>query len=188
MCAVCHAGFEMLEIWLESLWKGQYTYMRHVQSKSVIKATWNYNMNITVNDVVESLWAVICACVERRGGRYGKNIILRFKILCHIGFTILQVVWAVQPNEFPYYKAFQGNKEKRMADIYNNNNNFVHLYRAFLGTQSTLHRSGGISSTTSNVQHPPGGCDGSHSAPECPPHNTLLVERRWWSQSVYGND
>ncbi len=36
---VCHGGFERLEIWLESLWKGQYTYVYHVQSKSVIKAT-----------------------------------------------------------------------------------------------------------------------------------------------------
>ncbi len=64
MCAVHYDGFEMLEIWLESLWKGQYTYVQHVQSKSVIKATYNYNKNITVNDVVESLCAVDCACVE----------------------------------------------------------------------------------------------------------------------------
>ncbi len=34
-------------------------------------------------------------------------------------------------------------------------NNLLHLYSAFLGTQSALHR-GGISSTTTNVQHPPG--------------------------------
>ncbi len=48
-----------------------------------------------------------------KGGRYGKNIISRFffyfyffyitihdfiTILCHVGFTILQVVWALQPN------------------------------------------------------------------------------------------
>ncbi len=59
MCAVRHDGFETLEIWLESLWKGQYTYVQHVQSKSVIKATLNYNKNITVNDVV------LCVCVER---------------------------------------------------------------------------------------------------------------------------
>ncbi len=65
MCAVRHDGFEILEIWLESLWKGQYTYVQHVQSKSVIKATYNYNKTITVNDVVESLCAVFCACVER---------------------------------------------------------------------------------------------------------------------------
>ncbi len=38
MCAVRHDGFEMLEIWLESLWKGQYTYVQHVQSKSVCKS------------------------------------------------------------------------------------------------------------------------------------------------------
>ncbi len=65
MYAVCHDGFEMLEIWLESLWKGQYTYVQHVQSKSVIKATYNYSKNITVNDIVESLFAVFCACIER---------------------------------------------------------------------------------------------------------------------------
>ncbi len=64
MCSVCHDGFEMLDIWLESLWKGQYTYVQHVQSKSVIKATYNYSKNITVNDVVESLCAVFCASVE----------------------------------------------------------------------------------------------------------------------------
>ncbi len=39
MFAVPHDGFEMLEIWLESIWKEQYTYVQHVQSKSVIKAT-----------------------------------------------------------------------------------------------------------------------------------------------------
>ncbi len=50
---------------MESLWKGQYTYVEHVQSKSVIKATENYNKNITVNDIVEYLCAVFCACVER---------------------------------------------------------------------------------------------------------------------------
>ncbi len=83
---------------------------------------------------------------------------------------------------------------------HNNNNNSVHLYSAFLGTQSALHRMGGISSTTTNVQHPPGWCDGSHSAPEHTPHTILLVERRqsneanqcmgmirrpWWSEA-YG--
>ncbi len=61
---------------------------------------------------------------------------------------------------------------------HNNNNYSVHLYSAFLGTQSTLHRMGGISSTTTNVQYPPGWCDGSHIAPERPPHTILLVERR----------
>ncbi len=65
MCAVHHDGFEMLEIWLESLWKWQYTYVWPVQSKSVIKATYNYNKNITVNYVVEYLFAVFCACAER---------------------------------------------------------------------------------------------------------------------------
>ncbi len=60
----------------------------------------------------------------------------------------------------------------------NNNNNLLHLYSAFLDTQSALHSKGGISSSTTSVQHPPGWCDGSHSAPERPPHTSLLVERR----------
>ncbi len=48
---------------------------------------------------------------------------------------------------------------------------------------------GGDSSTTTSVQHPPGWCDGSHIAPERPPHTSLLVERRQWcSQSVCGDD
>ncbi len=81
---------------------------------------------------------------------------------------------------------------------YNNNINLLHLYSAFLGTQSTLHSKWDISSSTTNVQHPPGWCDGSHSAPERPPHTSLLVERRpsdeanqcmgiirrpWWSEA-----
>ncbi len=38
----------------------------------------------------------------------------------------------------------------------NNNNNLLHLYSAFLDTQSALHSKGAISSSTTNVQHPPG--------------------------------
>ncbi len=38
----------------------------------------------------------------------------------------------------------------------NNNNNLLHLYSAFLDTQSALHSKGTISSSTTNVQHPPG--------------------------------
>ncbi len=82
--------------------------------------------------------------------------------------------------------------------LYNNNNNLLHLYSAFLDTQSALHSKGAISSSTTNVQHPPGWCNGSHSAPECPPHTSLVVERRqsdeanqcmgmirrpWWSEA-----
>jgi len=52
-----------------------------------------------------------------------------------------------------------------------------------------LYIEGGISSTTTNVQHLPERRNGSHIAPERPPHTILLVERRqWWSQSVYGDD
>ncbi len=39
---------------------------------------------------------------------------------------------------------------------YSNTNNLLHLYSAFLGTQSALHSKGGISSNTTSVQHPPG--------------------------------
>ncbi len=38
----------------------------------------------------------------------------------------------------------------------NNNNNLLHLYSAFLDTQSALHSKGAISLSTTNVQHPPG--------------------------------
>ncbi len=38
----------------------------------------------------------------------------------------------------------------------NNNNNLLHLYSTFLDTQSALHSKGAISSSTTNVQHPPG--------------------------------
>ncbi len=31
MCAVRHDGFEILEIWLESLWKGQNTYVQRAE-------------------------------------------------------------------------------------------------------------------------------------------------------------
>ncbi len=48
----------------------------------------------------------------------------------------------------PKYEPFINNN--------NNNNNLLHLYSAFLDTQSALHSKGGISSSTTNVQHPPG--------------------------------
>ncbi len=37
-----------------------------------------------------------------------------------------------------------------------NNNLLLHLYIAFLDIQSALHSKGAISSSTTNVQHPPG--------------------------------
>ncbi len=57
-----------------------------------------------------------------------------------------------------------------------NNNNSLYLYSAFLGAQSALHTRGGISSSTTSVQHPPGWCDGSHSAPQRPSHTQIY----WW--------
>ncbi len=44
----------------------------------------------------------------------------------------------------------------KKGDLSDNNNNFLHLYSAFLDTQSALHSKGAISSSTTNVQHPPG--------------------------------
>ncbi len=55
--------------------------------------------------------------------------------------------------------------------------NSLHLYSAFLGTQSALHRRGGISSSTYSVQHPPEWRDGSHSAPERSPHTSYRWRR-----------
>ncbi len=87
---------------------------------------------------------------------------------------------------------------KKLLLYINKNNNLLHLYSTFLDTQRALHSKGAISSSTTNVQHPPGWCDGSHSAPERPPHTSLLVERRqsdeanqcmgmirrpWWSEA-----
>ncbi len=54
------------------------------------------------------------------------------------------------------------------------NNNFVHLYSAFLDTQSTLHRRG-VS------PHPPPVCSihlNDATAARTPPHTSLLMERR----------
>ncbi len=76
-------------------------------------------------------------------------------------------------------------------------NNLLHLYSASLGTQ-IFYIEGGISSSTTSVQHPPGWwCDGSHSAPKRPTHTSLLVDRQsdeanqcmemirrpWWSEA-----
>ncbi len=108
--------------------------------------------------------------------------ISRFTILSR--FFVMLVLLCCKLSEqysqtnFPIIKAFQGNKKgekKRMAGIYNN---LLHLYSAFLGTQSTLYSKWDVSSSTTNVTHPPGWCGGSHSAPERPPHTSLLVERR----------
>ncbi len=104
------------------------------------------------------------------------------KILYHVFFFLYHDSQFYRQTKFPIIKPFKvtkkgGKKNGRYLYIYNNNN-LLHLYSAFLGAQSTLHRSGGISSFTTNVQHPPGWCDGSHIAPERPPHTSLLVERR----------
>ncbi len=52
-----------------------------------------------------------------------------------------------------------------------------YIYIARFWVLKALYIEGGISSTTTSVQHPPGWCDGSHIAPERPPHTSLLVER-----------
>ncbi len=52
--------------------------------------------------------------------------------------------------------------------INNNNNYWLHLYSAFLCTQSAFNRRG-MSSTTTSVQYSPEWCDGSHITPERPP-------------------
>ncbi len=67
---------------------------------------------------------------------------------------------------------------KKLISQVNNNINLLNLYSAFLGAQSDLHR------MRESPQPPPmcsihlDDCDGSHIAPERPPHTSLLVERR----------
>jgi len=70
-----------------------------------------------------------------------------------------------------------------------------YIYIALFWVLKALYIEGRISSSTTNVQHPPG--DSSHIAPERPPHTSLLVERRqsdeanqcmgtirpWWSEA-----
>ncbi len=60
------------------------------------------------------------------------------------------------------------------------------LYSAFLDTQSALHSKGGISSSTTSVQHPSGWWDAAivcQNTPHTPA--TGGEETEWWSQSVY---
>ncbi len=94
MCTVCHDGFEMLEIWLESLLKGQNTYVQHVQSKSVIKATSNYNKNITVNDVVESL-CVRWVHPQRSYTSITVKFACAFAAVCAIAHSNIVFIWCI---------------------------------------------------------------------------------------------
>jgi len=53
-----------------------------------------------------------------------------------------------------------------------------YIYIVLFWVLKALHMEGEISSTTTNVQHPTGRCDGSHFAPERPPHTSLMVKWR----------
>ncbi len=106
-------------------------------------------------------------------------ILSRFFVMLVLLFCELSEQYS--QTKFPIIKPFKVTKkgENRMADIYNNNN-LLHLYRAFLGTQSTLHRSGGS-------PQPPPVCSihlMMRRQPYCsrtPPTHQLQVERRqWW--------
>ncbi len=55
-----------------------------------------------------------------------------------------------------------------------------YIYIALFKALKALYIQGGISSTTASVQHPPGWWDGSHSAPERPPHTSY----RWRGDRV----
>ncbi len=147
-----------------------------------------------------------------RGGRYGKNIIpcfffqeiSRFTILSRF-FVMLVLLFCklseqYSQTKFPIIKTFkltkkEKNKEWQIFII------ICYIYITLFWILKALYIEGGISSTTTNVQHPPGGCDGSHIAPERPPHTSLLVERRqsdeanqcmgmirrlWWSKANLG--
>jgi len=52
------------------------------------------------------------------------------------------------------------------------NNNSLHLYSFCRHSKCFTYKG----ETTTNVQHPPGWCDGSHIAPERPPQTSLLVD------------
>ncbi len=55
---------------------------------------------------------------------------------------------------------------------------FPYIYIALFWVRKALYIEGGIllvHQTTTNVQHPPGWCDGSHIATECPPNTAY-----WW--------
>jgi len=56
-----------------------------------------------------------------------------------------------------------------------------HLYSTFSGTSKCFTYGKGESPQPTNVQHPPGWSNGSHIAPERPPHTSLLVERSYVS-------
>ncbi len=104
-----------------------------------------------------------------RGGRYVKiyhNFFFFIPIHDFITILVMLVLLFCKLSEqysqtnFPIIKPLNVTKKGgggRTANIYNNNN-LLHLYSAFLGSQSALYRrgGGGISSTTSSVQHPPG--------------------------------
>ncbi len=60
---------------------------------------------------------------------------------------------------------------------------YIYKYSAFLGTKCALHCKGYISSSSTNVQHPFGWYDGSHIAPERPPHTSY----RWRGDSDEAN-
>ncbi len=78
-----------------------------------------------------------------------------------------------------------------------NNNNLLHLYSAFLGTQSALHSNEGISSSTTSVQHPPDDVTAAivrQNTPHTPAYwwrgdsdevNQCMgmIRRPWWSEA-----
>ncbi len=65
----------------------------------------------------------------------------------------------------------------------------IALYCVLLFTQSALQSCGGISWTTTSVQHPLGWCDGCHKGASALTTHQLQVERResHWANQVYGD-
>ncbi len=56
-----------------------------------------------------------------------------------------------------------------------------YIYLALFWVLKALYiEGGGVSSSTTSVQHPPGWCDGSHIAPEPPPTHTHTHTRYRW--------
>ncbi len=86
-----------------------------------------------------------------------------------------------------HFPLTESSAEKRTVDIYNNNEWMMHLYRALLcivvhPNRFTIMWGGGVSSTTTSMQHPLGWCDGCHktTAPVRSPHTSY----RWRGERV----
>ncbi len=88
----------------------------------------------------ETALVKITNLLASRGWRYEKKIKFFSRFFVMLVLLFFKLSEQYSQTNFPIIKPFKVTK-KRTADIYNNNN-LLHLYSAFLGTQSALHRRG----------------------------------------------